>query len=743
MPTTSCRPTGWSTTCGEPTPPRAVKRLQVALTRLRRALEPAGLPLVSEAAGYRLRIEPGELDVDGFERSLADGRRALADANPHRAAAILREALALWRGEPFADVAFEAFAQPEIARLKELQIAAIEDRIEADLALGRHHELVAELERLVAEHPLREALRGQLMLALYRSGRQARALEAYRQSRHALAAELGLEPGPALQRLEHAILTSDPALDLPAAPSPDGDLPPVEERKQASILVIDVQWDAAVESEPERLRTAVELLAATATDEIDAAGGSVDTMLADALVASFGAPTGLEDHPRRALVAALAIRERLARLFGDALSLRVGAEAGEVLINGHPSGGPTVTGGAVNLAGRLARQAEPGEIRIGDRIAGAVRGAFELQAHALIGARPQARPPLGELRRTFVGRESELKLLNVTYERVIRASLPHFVTLVGDAGVGKTSLVGAFHDQLAPAPGRWLMGRCRSFGRMNTYRPLGEIVRAAVGLHADDPPEAVAGRLEGRDGLRPLLGLAPESELTPWEAKAQLTQAWIALLEELTEDDAAVVVIEDVHWAENPLLELLAVTAREASGPLLLVATARPELTGRAQPWTEGNRNLSRLWLEPLSRDETELMLDGLTGGLPARVEHAIVQRAEGNPFFVEEVLQSWIDTGVLRRTEHGSTAADLPRRVEMPDTVQGIIAARIDLLPALEKRALQAAAVIGRTFWRAPSASWWVRRRRTSDSSKNATSSAGAGGPRSKPNASTSSSTN
>ena len=143
----------------------------------------------------------------------------------------MREALALWRGEPFADVAFESFAQPEIARLQELRLSAIEDRVEADLAIGRHHELVPELERLVAEHPLREGLRGQLMLALYRAGRQARALEIYRQARHELAAELGLEPGPALKTtrardpdLRSGAWTSRPAAAgrRPAAPTGRG-----------------------------------------------------------------------------------------------------------------------------------------------------------------------------------------------------------------------------------------------------------------------------------------------------------------------------------------------------------------------------------------------------------------------------------------------------------------------------------------------------------------------------------------
>ena len=238
----------------------------------------------------------------------------------------------------------------------------------------------------------------------------------------------------------------------------------------------------------------------------------MEPVVADALVATFGAPAGLEDHAQRALEAAMALRDRLTSLFGDALSLRVGAEAGEVLITVDPRGGFTVTGAAVNMSGRLARQADAGEIRIGARLARALDGAFELRPRGRTGwwAR-RTGSALPRPRRTFVGRESELELLEATYERVTRAACPHFVTLVGDAGVGKTSLVGALHDRIAPAPGRWLLGRCRSYGRANTYRPLGEIVRACLDLDADDPPGVMAERLGGRDDLRPLLGLTPEA----------------------------------------------------------------------------------------------------------------------------------------------------------------------------------------------------------------------------------------
>src|SRR5262249_11057294 len=166
-----------------------------------------------EGSGYRLRVEPGDLDVDRFEDLLADGRGALDRGDAAGAGELLRDSLAVWRGSPLTDVAFEPFAQGEIARLEERRLVAVEERIEADLALGRHDDLVGGLEALGAKNPLRERLRGQLMLALYRSGRQSEALAAYQEARSTLVEELGIEPGRPLRELHQAILNQDPSLD--------------------------------------------------------------------------------------------------------------------------------------------------------------------------------------------------------------------------------------------------------------------------------------------------------------------------------------------------------------------------------------------------------------------------------------------------------------------------------------------------------------------------------------------------
>ena len=211
---------------GQAPPPTAGKILQVYVSRLRKELGDGRL--VTRAPGYVLQVDRSELDLARFEQLVGEAQRS----NPGSAAQMLRRALALWRGPALADLAYESFAQAEIARLDELRWAALEQRIDADLAAGRHAPLISELGALIAEHPLREHLRGQLMLALYRAGRQAEALAAYRQAQRELADELGLEPGEELKRLEQAILRQDPALDLAR------EAPAAEPAPSRSLLVV-------------------------------------------------------------------------------------------------------------------------------------------------------------------------------------------------------------------------------------------------------------------------------------------------------------------------------------------------------------------------------------------------------------------------------------------------------------------------------------------------------------------------
>jgi class 3 adenylate cyclase len=470
-----------------------------------------------------------------------------------------------------------------------------------------------------------------------------------------------------------------------------------------TVLCADLGVEA--ERDPERLRDLLDQLRATASDEIEASGGTVESALGDTVVATFGSPVAQEDHVERALHAALAMRAALATRFGDVLSLRIGVESGHVIAGKADGGRTTVTGQPVVAAGRLARRAGKDEILLGERLAARALDAFEVRpqegGHQLLGALDVVRPRgVRGLGHAFVGRDGELGLLRATHERVADQRQPHLATIVGDAGVGKTSLVRALRERIAPSGANWYVGRCLAYGRAITYHPLAEVLRARLGIRPGDPPEAVQDRLGDRGILGLTLGLEPAAGLHPREAQARLHEAWVELLEEMGSAGPATVVVEDLHWAEPALLDLLRKAAREVRGPLFLVTTARPELLDRSPDWGVARGSLSRLWLEPLSADDTKRMLADLAGDLPVAVRDLVLKRAEGNPFFVEEVLGSLLDQGVLRREDGAWVASDVPATLEIADSVQGVIGARIDLLPADQKASLQTAAVIGRSFW-------------------------------------------
>ena len=226
----------------------AENALHAAVSRLRRLLEDGPdqrSVVLTRPRGYELHVAAGQLDVARFERRVAEGRQALEDGDSARAAMLLREALALWRGPPLAELSRLDFAQAENRRLEELRLAAVEDKIDADLAVGRSAELVAELEGLVTLHPFQERLRGQLMLALYRAGRQADALEVYRQTRKLLDDQLGLEPNRALQQLHRSILEHDPELASPRAARSDAHRNDRPRSRRRGIVVAVVAVGAA------------------------------------------------------------------------------------------------------------------------------------------------------------------------------------------------------------------------------------------------------------------------------------------------------------------------------------------------------------------------------------------------------------------------------------------------------------------------------------------------------------------
>ena len=330
-------------------PESARKAVQVYVSQLRKALGKDRVQ--TKGGGYRLRVEPDELDVERFE-----GLRRRGD---------LDAALALWRGEPLADLADHSFARTESARLQELRLSCLEERLERELAAGRHAEISGELEALSSDHPLREHLRGQLMLALYRSGRQAEALEAYRSARDAFMAELGIEPGRELRDLHQQILRQDPALDLArrvVAATPPPPVGGAMMRKTVTVLFCDLadSTELGERLDPEALRTVMSRWYDAMRAPIERAGGTVEKFVGDAVMAVFGVPAVHEDDAFRAVRAAVDMRDAAAMLD---LQVRIGVNTGEVVTGDMTT--TLVTGDAVNTAKRLEEAAARGEILIG------------------------------------------------------------------------------------------------------------------------------------------------------------------------------------------------------------------------------------------------------------------------------------------------------------------------------------------------------------------------------------------
>lgn len=497
-----------------------------------------------------------------------------------------------------------------------------------------------------------------------------------------------------------------------------------EERKLATVLFADLVGSTELggSQDPERTRSMLERFYEAMAAEIAGAGGTVEKFVGDAVMAVFGAPVAQEDHAERALHAALAMRRRLVELFEGRLQLRIGVNSGEVVVGAAREGSSFVTGDTVNVCARLEQNVTPGDILVGERTVALVRGAFEFEeplrieakgkrdgvvCRRLIRALTLTRPRgVGGLRRTLVGRDTEIELLEATYRRVAHEREPHLVTIMGDAGVGKSRLVRELWDRLGGEPVEPLRrtGRCLSYGHAITYWAMGEILKEHLGILESDPPESVWSKLRPREILGLALGLEAQGELHPLAAREKLHDAWIEFLQDLVAERPVVVLIEDIHWAEDPLLDLLERTGREVQGPLLLLGTARPELLDARPTWGGGRRNASLLWLQPLSESEAgRLFDDALAEALPLELRRLVVERAEGNPLFVEELIGTLVDRGNLKRVGESWQATRLQSSMDIPDSVQAVLAARIDMLPSLEKAALQAAAVVGRAFWIGP----------------------------------------
>lgn len=514
-----------------------------------------------------------------------------------------------------------------------------------------------------------------------------------------------------------------------------------DERRVVTVLFADVAGSTALAEriDPEELRVLQGELFGLVNAEVERFGGLSEKFVGDAVLAVFGVPLAHDDDAERAVRAALAVRDGFPRLARDVLrrhgveiGLRIGVNTGEVVAGREAAarGELMVTGDAVNVGARLQQRAEPGQVLVGERTQAATRRSVE---YASVGPAPAKgkRKPLSAweaiavvappgmrgaqgLSAPMIGRDEELVVLDALASRVERERAPQLVTTYGHAGVGKTRLLTEFVTTLGAA--RVLHGRCLPYGEGITYWPLGEATKGYAGILDSDPASDALAKLEAAVTADvPAEGVGAIVEALGWtialglpededrDLRAALRNAWRRFLTELGRAGLTVLVVEDVHWASEPLLELLEqVTDDLVDTAVLTVCTARPEFFDSRASWGGGLRDSTSIRLSPLPEDESLRLVEALLGaeGLPPELTERIVTRAEGNPFHVEEILQMLIDREAIAR-ENGRWAVRAEvGDVELPDSVHGVIAARVDLLEPASRDALRRCSPMGRVFW-------------------------------------------
>jgi class 3 adenylate cyclase/DNA-binding winged helix-turn-helix (wHTH) protein len=727
---------------GDDPPPSAHHAIGVHVSRLRRTL---GVDCIeSQPRGYRLRAEGSVIDLGRFEALIAEASRAFAGGDPRAAATALVAGLALWRGAALGDLASSHAAQAERARLDELRALALERRVDAELACGSHLELVPDLRRLIGEMPLREVFHARLMLALYRSGRQAEALEVYHRAREVLDRELGVDPGTELETLQRAVLDHDPGLDLAVAqvrdrpaevatPATPPAPRPRDARRTVTTLIADMRGStlAGEPLDPESARVPLDRCFREMRPVLERHGGAVERVVGDAVLAVFGIPLVHEDDALRAVRAALEMRDALAAL-NDRLktelrvriAMRVGVNTGEVVAARDTDSASKVTGDAVNVAARLQQAAGPDEILLGEATYDLVRWAISAEPTGPMDPRhrPRESGPFrllavaggiaGHTQRfdsPLVGRERERRRLESAFEQVAADGTCQLFTLLGPAGVGKSRLVHEFLRWVRPEA-EVLRGRCPPYGERVAFWPVAETIKQAAGI--SDVDTAV----EVRDKIGTLLGadqrassiadhLASVIGLSETPSSSEETFAAIRrVYENIARAQPLAIVFDDVQWAEPMFLDLIEHLADALQGtPVLLLVIARPELLDERPGWAGGKLRTTSVVLEPLDEGEVSSLVANLLHGSAASpsVERKIAEAAEGNPLFVEEFLAMLIDDGLVRRARNEWIGMTDLATIPTPASIKALLAARLDRLPILEREVLELAAVVGKTFTR------------------------------------------
>lgn len=681
-------------------PLSARKIVQNSVWRLRRALSAHGggsAVLLSQPPGYMLRVEPGQTDVQDFHQKVELGRVRFAEGDLEAASRLLRQALELWRGPALADLVESGIHWPELTPVQNARLDALEDYFEVELCRGHHQQVLSELQRTVATEPLRERLCGQLMLALYRSGRQTDALNAYYTVRTTLVEKVGLEPSPALRSLQQAILTHDPGL-IPVGmqeqiklrmtgvprdpaedqPRPDDVRPPepapvrdpspafepepggrggagivpvpavhglpsmVAERRNVSVLIVRCQGMD---------NTALEHAATTIRDEVEWLGGTVAASIGSFWLALFGVPESTGDEAERAVLAELTVRDRLGLPDASPTAVYIAVATGEALVRYHPDNdsAPSVSGVLLDECHGLLSQTPVGEIRVCENTRRATERAV---TYCKVGS--SFGWQVGGLRQEYlalhdlpvIDREHDLDVLHGLLQRTRHVDAPHLVTVLGEPGVGKTRFVLEFERRVAAAaePVRVLVARARAFERDSATDVLHDLLCSYCGIDPDGPAESVRAELVGaverlvqseseRRRLLPrLIGLVDRSRARSDVAVddvpiPEVLHAWRHLLGRIALRGPVVVVVEDVHVADDHLVDFVEDLPRSLSGlPVMVVVTARPELITRRPMWGSRLRHALTMNLEPISDTAIDRLLDFL-----GSTKDSVIKRVAGS----------------------------------------------------------------------------------------------------------------
>ena len=484
------------------------------------------------------------------------------------------------------------------------------------------------------------------------------------------------------------------------------------ERKIVTVLFADLAGftSRAETMDPEDVAALLDPYHARLKSELERFGGTVEKFIGDAVMAIFGAPVAHEDDPERAVRAALAIREWSRE---EGVELRVGVNTGEALVTlgASPAAGETMAAGdVVNTAARLQAAAPVGAILVGEQTFRATERAIEFADTERVQAKgkaeplpawqaltARAKPRVEQVQGAkLVGRRRELELLSGALDRARQERSPQLVTVIGVPGIGKSRLVLELYGRIESESEltSWRHGRCLPYGEGITFWALGEMVKSQAGILEGDSESEAEQKLAAvvddpwiEKQLRPLVGLSRGAE-SEGELRDEAFTAWRRFFESLADQRPLVLVFEDLHWADENLLDFVDHLVEWASGvPLLVVCTARPELLNRRPGWGGGKPNALTISLSPLSDDETARLLAELLerSVFPAETQARLLAQAGGNPLYAEEYARMLRESGGVE---------------QLPETVQGLIAARLDLLESDQKRIVQNASVLGKTFW-------------------------------------------